>query len=77
MKKARHLLTQRTGEDFGFDLAAWHHFLVSDDKLSEEYTFVFAWEAVKRRIEDLLDDSDRLRLVRLLDDYPDAALVRW
>jgi hypothetical protein len=75
MKEAREMLTRQTGRDFGYDLAAWHHFLLSNDKLSEEYTFVYAWEAVKPRIDDLINDPDRLRLVRLLEERPDAAAV--
>jgi hypothetical protein len=35
-------LTQQTGRNFGFDLAAWHHFLLSDDKLSPQHTFDYA-----------------------------------
>jgi hypothetical protein len=75
MKEARQTLAQRTGRDFGFDLPAWHQFLLNDDKLSEEYTFDYAWKAVKRRIDELLDDPDRLRLVRLLQERPDATAV--
>jgi hypothetical protein len=75
MKEAREMLTQQTGRDFGFDLASWHHFLLNDDKLSEEYTFVYAWDAVKHRIDELIDDPDRLRLVRLLEERPDGAAV--
>jgi hypothetical protein len=70
MKEARQALTKQTGRDFGFDLAAWHQFLLNDAKLSEEYTFVYAWKAVKRRIDELLDDPDRLRLERLLNEHP-------
>lgn len=76
MKQARQMLTQRTGRDFGFDLAAWHEFLLNDAKLSEEYTFDYAWKAVKRRIDELLSDPDRLRLVRLLSEHPQAAADR-
>jgi hypothetical protein len=76
MKQARQALTKRTGRDFGFDLAAWHHFLLNDAKLSEEYTFHYAWKAVKRRIDELLDDPDRLRLERLLNEHPEAAVDR-
>lgn len=76
MEDARRMLTQQTGRDFGFDLAAWHHFLLNDDKLSQEYTFDYAWKAVKQRIEELLGDPDRLRLVRLLEEHPDAAADR-
>jgi hypothetical protein len=73
MTQARQMLTQRSGRDFGFDLAAWHQFLLNDAKLSEEYTFDYAWKAVKRRIDELLSDPDRLRLVRLLNAHPEAA----
>src|SRR5262249_471215 len=55
MEDARQILAQQTGRDFGFDLAAWHHFLLNDDKLSQEYTFDYAWKAVRQRIDELLD----------------------
>jgi hypothetical protein len=74
MKEAHGLLTQQTGRDFGYDLAAWDHFLLNDDKFSEGYTFIYAWKAVKPRIDELLNDPDRLRLVRLLEERPDAAV---
>jgi hypothetical protein len=73
MKEAHGQLTQQTGRDFGYDLAAWHHFLLNDDELSKEYTFDYAWRPVKRRINELLDDPDRLRLVQLLDEHLGAA----
>jgi len=66
MEEARQMLAQQTGRDFGFDLAAWHQFLLNDDRLSQEYTSHDAWEAVKQRIDELLDDPDRLRLVSRL-----------
>jgi hypothetical protein len=73
MKQARQTLTQRSGRDFGYDLAAWHHFLLNDATLSEQYTFDYAWNAVEPRINELLNDPDRLRLVRLLNEHPQAA----
>ena len=76
MTKARQTLMQRTGRDFGYDLAAWHHFLLEDAQLSEQYTFDYAWKAVKRRIDELLDDPGRLRLERLLNEHPEAAADR-
>ncbi len=69
MREAREMLMQRAGRDFGFDLAAWHDFLLNDGKLSDEYTFVYAWKAVRRRIDELFDDPERLRLVRLLEEH--------
>jgi hypothetical protein len=50
-----------------------HHFPLNDDKLSQEYTFDNAWKAVKERIDELLDDRDRLRRGRVLEQHPDAA----
>ena len=58
-------LRKRTGVDFGYDLGAWHAFLLKNSDLSEEYTFTYAWKCVKKRIEQLLTDPDRLRLVEL------------
>ena len=72
MSEARQMLTRQTGRDFGYDLAAWHNFLLNDNKLSQEYTFDYAWKAVKRRIDELLDDPDRRRLVGLLEGPPHA-----
>jgi hypothetical protein len=76
IEDAGQILAQQTRRDFGFDLAARHHFLLNDDKLSQEYTFDYAWKAVKQRIDELITDSDRLRLVRLLEEHPDAAADR-
>ena len=72
MKEALWLLKLKTGRDFGYDLAAWHHFLLNDKELSKEYKFHYAWRAVRPRIEQLLDDPDRLRLVRLLEEQQDV-----
>jgi len=72
MKKARTLLKRDTGRDFGYDLAAWHHFLLNHDKLSKDYKFHYAWSAVRPRVEELLDDPNRLRLVRLLEEQEDV-----
>jgi len=72
MKEARRQLKLHAGRDFGFDLAAWHHFLLNDGELSKEYKFHYAWRAVRPRIEELLDDPDRLRLVRLLEEQQDV-----
>lgn len=67
MKFARKMLRQHTGRDFGYDLAAWHHFLLNDEAFSEDYTFDYAWDAVKPRIIELLDDPYRMRLVWLAE----------
>lgn len=70
MKDAYRMLKLRTGRDFGYDLAAWHHFLINNRELSKDYTY--RSKAVKQRINELIDDPERLRLVRLLEEDPDA-----
>jgi hypothetical protein len=67
MKSSRELLCRLTGHDFGYDLAAWHHFLINSEAHSEQYTFPYAWKAVQRKILELIADPNRLRLVQLLD----------
>lgn len=71
MKEAHKMLKLYSGRDLGYDLAAWHHFLMSDRQLRKEYTFHYAWRPVRRRVEELLDDPDRLRLVQLLEEEGD------
>lgn len=68
MKEAHRLLTLQTGRDFGYDLAAWHHFLLYHPRLSKEYKYPSTWKAVRRRMNELFDDPDRSRLVRLLEE---------
>lgn len=70
MKGGRGLLKMLTKRDFGYDLAAWHQFLLNDREHSKEYTY--RSKAVKQRINELYDDPERLRLVRLLEEDPDA-----
>ena len=65
MKSGREALKKLTGKDFGYDLAAWNDFLLKSAKYSEEYTFDYAWKAVKHRVDELVNDPDRLRLVAL------------
>jgi len=67
MKKSREMLRKETGEDFGFDISAWHEFLLNSDAHREEYTFHYAWEAVCPKINELIDDQDRQRLVALAE----------
>ena len=65
MKEARESLKKFTGVDFGYDLSAWNEFLLTSPEFSKEYTFSYAWKAVKRRIEELIRDPHRARLVEM------------
>jgi hypothetical protein len=66
MKDARERLRQLTGRDFGYDLAAWHHYLLSTSPHAAQYTAPPAWDAVRARILELVLDPDRTRLVAAL-----------
>jgi hypothetical protein len=67
MKSSREALRETIGCDFGYDLQAWHDHLLDNKKHSEEYTFVYAWRAVRPKILELIKDPDRLRLTRLVE----------
>src|SRR5438132_1510485 len=66
MKTARERLRSKTGRNFGYDIAAWHEFLQESRAFREEYTFHYAWQAVREKVEQLIGDTDRLRLVTLI-----------
>lgn len=67
MKQGRLLLRSLTGQDFGYDLARWHELLAGNDE-EWGYKHPYAWRAVKRAIEKAMDDPDRLRLMRLVEE---------
>jgi hypothetical protein len=67
MGRALSNLRRDTGQDFGYDLEAWHHYLISSKEHSEEYTFHYAWKAVEPAILALIHDADRHRLVQQIE----------
>jgi hypothetical protein len=67
MISSRKILRKITGEDFGYDLLAWHDYLLANQKHSEQYTFTYAWSSVKPKIEELIHDARRQYLVKLLE----------
>lgn len=67
MKASRDDLCKLTGQDFGYDLAAWHHFLIKSEAHSVQYTHPYAWYKVRPKILELIKDRTRLRLVRELE----------
>ncbi len=67
MIASRENLRALTGRDFGYDLAAWHDYLMNSEEHAEEYTFPYAWAAVQRKILDLFQDPNRIRLVGMLE----------
>jgi hypothetical protein len=67
MKECRDLLQKLTKRDFGFDLAAWHEYLLRSEEHADQYTHPYAWNAVRPKIAQLIESKDRIRLVRLLE----------
>ena len=64
MRQALKSLRKETGRDFGYDLEAWHNYLINSDEHREQYTFHYAWDAVKSKIVELISDPERSRLCR-------------
>ncbi len=71
MRQGRAGLRRSTGQDFGYDLGAWHRFLLDDPEHRKEYKFRYAWAAVRPKIEELLSSEDRARLVKILESTED------
>jgi len=67
MRKSHRALCNMTGEDFGFDLAAWDAYLCKTAPINEDYTDPRAWSGVSKAVRRLIGDSDRLRLVSMLE----------
>jgi hypothetical protein len=65
MRAGREGLRRLTGQDCGYDLAAWHRLLLSNPDWG--YTHPYARRAVHRAVEAALADPDRLRLVKVLE----------
>jgi hypothetical protein len=65
MCRALEHLRRHTGQDFGLDLQRWHTYLLESEEHREEYTFHYAWEAVRQKILELIGDQERVRLVEL------------
>lgn len=66
MVSARAELVNRTGHDFGFDLASWDAWLRTHEPLRGEYMHPYGWKPMKRKVESLVSDERRLRLVQEL-----------
>jgi hypothetical protein len=69
MALGRARLRRLTGQDFGYDLRRWHEHLLADEDTG--YSHPFAWDTVRPAIERALADSDRERLMALLERPPE------
>jgi hypothetical protein len=65
MRAGREQLRRMTGQDFGYDLARWHELLLGSPDWG--YSHPYAWRTVRPAIEAALVDSDRQRLVAVLE----------
>ena len=68
MNAGRDSLRQHTGVDLGYDLQAWHEFLLNSEEHRKEYTHRYAWSIVRRTVLELLAGEERLRRQRLAED---------
>lgn len=66
MKESLDSLRETTDCDFGFDLARWDEYLQKSEH-RKEYMFPYAWKAVRPKIQELIKDPTRLRLVHMID----------
>jgi hypothetical protein len=64
MRHGRAELRQMTGEDFGYDLAAWRTFLTGGDF---GFTHPYGAEAAEETIDEALVNPDRPRLVAMAE----------
>ena len=72
MRMSYRALCNKTGADFGYDLAAWHEHLQSTSPHNESYMHPYAWAGVSRAIVELIDDPDRIRLADLIESEDNA-----
>ena len=63
MGGARQILMHRTGRDFGYELDAWHGFLMASGVFKREYNHVPAWEKVQPVVVSLIDSRERRSLM--------------
>ena len=64
MREGLASLRLETGQDFGYDLAAWHDYLVVFDE-EHKYTHPYCFNEVCHAVELAIADLDWPRLIRL------------
>lgn len=74
MRKALLSLQELTGQDFGYDLEKWHHYLQSSDEFKKAYTFRSGWTEVCAGIKELIADKDHSRRVELAQQTMDEEM---
>lgn len=74
MRKALQHLRELTGQDFGYDLEKWHHYLQSSDEFKNNYTNRYGWTAVCAGIKELIADKDHSRRVELAQQTKDEEM---
>jgi hypothetical protein len=66
MRRGLSSLQQQTKQRFGFDLAAWHAYLLAHPAFG--YNNLDAFAAVRQAVEEAIGDHERERLVKLLEE---------
>jgi hypothetical protein len=65
MAQGRSDLVRSTGQDFGYDLRAWHDYLTQHAEL--RYDYGYGGDSVPSAVETALTDSHHIRLARILE----------
>ena len=66
MRYGREGLVQITGQDFKFDLAKWHKFLLDNDEYG--YHHPYAFQGVDRAVRDAINDSEFTRCAKIAQE---------
>jgi hypothetical protein len=68
MRAGRAALRKATGQDFGYDLAAWREFLTNapDDEFG--YLHPYAFDSVDRAVQWAIQSQQRRQLVEQLEE---------
>jgi hypothetical protein len=64
MRRGRRALRRATGQDFGYDLAAWHNYLAAHP--AHGYTHAYAYAGVARAVRSAIASPVRRRLAEEL-----------
>ena len=71
MIQARDALVKLTGVDFGYDLKAWHEFLIENDEYIG-YRHEYAYRSVTSAILKESNESRRIRLAKEIEADGDS-----
>jgi hypothetical protein len=75
MRTGHSELCQKTGQDFGYDLAKWREFLIERDK-EFGYTHAYAFGSVDKEVRRAIADPEFIRLAKCAADISSPCTQR-